>query len=361
MSELYYEPLEGHSYYIHAITYLANIYTPQTFVLSNNSNATYPILITLPMVPLRYEPIRFPRETRHLAVLRNSTSQIRYILEQRELADHRDYTALSYMWGTSTPMHSFEIDGEKLEIGQNLFDFLRTYETLGWVDDRLQYLWIDQICINLSDLGERNCQVSIMNRIFKMAKRGVVWLGLDSDMVEAARQLRDNERTGDWAIATILRNPYFSRVWIVQEVTLAENIRVVCGEIILTLHHLQAASTRLPMSRNWTVPAAALAVIKESRSSRSLEQCIYRYCQNDSKDPRDKIYGLLGMTSERWRVQVDHEKSVIEVYLDAVTALYEELFDRLDPSCFYPTTIRRLDLVLYRDTFLKLGRVMGLP
>jgi hypothetical protein len=41
------------------------------------------------------------------------------------------------------------------------------------------------------------------------------------------------------------------------------------------------------------------------------------------------------MTSQRWRVNVDYQKTVLEVYFDTVMALYEELFDFLDPTCHY--------------------------
>ena len=53
-------------------------------------------------------------------------------------------------------------------------------------NDRI--LWIDAICINQSDIQERNAQVRQMLDIYKSATRMVVWLGegdRDSDKATA--------------------------------------------------------------------------------------------------------------------------------------------------------------------------------
>jgi hypothetical protein len=51
------------------------------------------------------------------------------------------------------------------------------------------------------------------------------------------------------------------------------------------------------ISRELNIPAGALKVILEySQDVRTLEHCIARYCRNDCQDPRDKVYGLLGLT-----------------------------------------------------------------
>jgi hypothetical protein len=41
-------------------------------------------------------------------------------------------------------------------------------------------LWADAICINQSDINERNTQVKLMGEIYRTATRVHVWLGLDS-------------------------------------------------------------------------------------------------------------------------------------------------------------------------------------
>jgi hypothetical protein len=156
---------------------------------------------------------------------------------------------------------------------------------------------------------------------------------------------------------------------------------VLCGGVKLKLSQLQAAATRLERRPGWAVSGAALAIIQDHGlfrflgprvvdrralgrryGSLTLEYCISQYCQNGCTDPRDKVYGLLGMTSERWRMTISYENSVVEVYLDAMAALCEELFDRVDPKCFYEVTLDpREGRESYRQTLLKLARAMGIP
>ena len=76
-----------------------------------------------------------------------------------------EYTALSYTWGnTMSPKHEILIDDIPVCIRQNLWDFLqearRSY--------RLEFLWIDAICINQSNTDERNHQVGLMGDIYTM-------------------------------------------------------------------------------------------------------------------------------------------------------------------------------------------------
>ena len=46
-------------------------------------------------------------------------------------------------------------------------------------------LWIDQICINQTDLQERSEQVRIMRQIYSKAQLVILWLGEDGDNNEA--------------------------------------------------------------------------------------------------------------------------------------------------------------------------------
>jgi hypothetical protein len=112
----------------------------------------------------------------------------------------------------------------------------------------------------------------------------------------------------------------------------------------------------------WQLPGPAVAVVSDSQQSHTLERCISRYSKNQCQDPRDKVYGLLGLTSEWWQVQIGYLKAVSEVCLDVVMALYEELFDMLDPACHYKLESQD-DFIKeqYRTTLLTLAGAMGLP
>tara|TARA_R110002003_G_scaffold1184_13_gene22693 strand:+ start:2046 stop:2846 length:801 start_codon:yes stop_codon:yes gene_type:complete len=206
------------------------------------------------MSPYEYEPFAYSNWVRYLEVGRSTAeSPFTFHIDQFVVGWRIHYTALSYTWGDSTPTRSIAIGADELQVGQNLFDFLNAYNTQPWGASLPKCLWIDQICINQADVVERDRQVSMMNLIYKMADRVLVWLGCDAEIVRAARQLRDNDAVDTWAITTILRHPYFTRVWIVQEIALAQDIDVLCGGVKLKLSQLQAAATRLERRPGWAV------------------------------------------------------------------------------------------------------------
>ncbi|KAH6857227.1 heterokaryon incompatibility protein-domain-containing protein, partial [Alternaria rosae] len=278
-----------------------------------------------------YQPLDRPNsEFRLLKISKDPlTHQPQCTLQKYNLIDCPRYTALSYTWGEAAPTHSAAVEGANIEVRQNLFDFLHAYTTEVWGSadtEKPVFYWIDQICINQEDLVERSDQVRIMNKIYEHAKYVLVWLGCDSSMLEAARQLRDEKDDDGWAIATLLAHPYFSRVWIVQETMLSVNSPLItCGGIELDWYCVALASIMAEPKQS--LPLAACFTIHgydRVRERRTLQYFIRFHCGSKCHDPRDKVYGLLGLTPERWRVRVDYTKEVLEVYFDAVAALFEE-------------------------------------
>ena len=222
------------------------------------------------------------------------------------------------------------------------------------------FYWIDQICINQDDLIERSDQVRIMDKIYKKAKMVLIWLGREPTMIEAARRLRDEKDDDHRAIGTLLSHPYFSRIWTIQEVALSVNQPLmICGGVELgwdlVSYPMGSSKANFPWHTVYKYHRN-----RNIREMRTLEDCISLHYESDCNDPRDNVYGLLGLTPERWRVPVDYTKEVLEVYLDAVAALHEELFDFADPACHYPAVQRYyVDPQLYRDTLIVLARTMG--
>jgi ankyrin repeat protein len=88
------------------------------------------------------------------------------------LDDAPPYVALSYAWGEPKFDHHFVYDGCDILITSTLHQalkrFCRTAQRL---------FWVDQICINQSDLAEAGQQVSIMSRIYSQAQSVYIWLG----------------------------------------------------------------------------------------------------------------------------------------------------------------------------------------
>ena len=87
-------------------------------------------------------------------------------IHQVRLIDKPKYAALSYTWGTPVIDHHIICDGRRLAITAHLDAALRRLRTTGW-----WMLWVDAVCIDQTNIPERNYQVSIMMHIFSQALR----------------------------------------------------------------------------------------------------------------------------------------------------------------------------------------------
>lgn len=167
------------------------------------------------------------------------------------LAEARNkYTAVSYTWGNATLVACISLNGRKFPIRRNIFDFLSQLNEARWRG----LLWIDAICINQNNIHEKNLQVSRMGTIFDYAREVKAWLGPGT---AASDQLFDffssiNSEVFDWSssrkfvypedidrydaareyldgLDDVVRRPYWSRLWIVQECALANVVLLHCG------------------------------------------------------------------------------------------------------------------------------------
>jgi hypothetical protein len=80
------------------------------------------------------------------------------------------YRCLSYHWGPSSDK-SIVIDNQRLRVTDNLFAYLLQARAMGM----RHWLWIDAICIDQSNVQERNHQVQQMSEIYRNALEVHVW------------------------------------------------------------------------------------------------------------------------------------------------------------------------------------------
>ncbi|KAF2820168.1 HET-domain-containing protein, partial [Ophiobolus disseminans] len=142
-----------------------------------------------------------------------------------DMSEAPPYTALSYVWGLPTSLYDVYIKDEKLEdtklqVRENLYDFLVEFRVQEETEHSDQYLWIDQLAIDQATNLERNHQVQMMSDIYSNAESVIVWLGKAQSDYEAARTY---QKTGHHeAFTAILHNNYFDRLWVMQEFLLAK-------------------------------------------------------------------------------------------------------------------------------------------
>jgi hypothetical protein len=101
------------------------------------------------------------------------------------------------------------------------------------------FWWIDALCINQADVEERSLQVLRMTSIYRTAFHVVAWIGsetpgqpnLQQYLKSSASLLRLDSQTspGIGHFYDLLSRKYWRRMWIVQEVSVATDLWIVCG------------------------------------------------------------------------------------------------------------------------------------
>ena len=156
------------------------------------------------------------------------------------------YEALSYSWDRQTPSNPIRIRREgggyyNFLITDNLRDALQNLRHFR--DDRR--FWVDAICIDQTSHIDKNQQLPLMARIYTEAQNVCISLGLEDAntiaafrLMEKIRKLEDfknvvesNTKCEEWiAFHNLIKKTWFSRRWVVQEITMARNATIYCGK-----------------------------------------------------------------------------------------------------------------------------------
>jgi hypothetical protein len=255
------------------------------------------------------------------------------------------YTALSYVWGDPKELKTIFIDDQLWSITVNLataLDVLRD-------ERKVLRLWADAICIDQSNTQERNHQVGLMREIYTLAKQTVVFLGDSNKHCERVLNgliySKMNNELRQLAVTQILSRPWFTRVWIYQELVLSKEVWVQCGRIrvkwdrfcsallgarcLMNYDHLQFQKLGQGMDLLLNMQKARqkfrLSMQIDSEPESLLSILLARRGFGVT-DLRDLIYGHLavaGLHQHQYGFEVDYGKSVIEVFRDATCHIIE--------------------------------------
>jgi hypothetical protein len=290
-----------------------------------------------------------------LPPLDDDDDEVRCELVHRSLDASPEYDAISYVWGELEPARLIYIGGTPMSITPNLHGALRQIRQAG------RDVWVDSLCINQRDDRERGAQVAIMGRIYAQADIVIAWLGeggddgtnlalrflevLKDELVngdERSRRLLLNDPASDvmWdAVGNMFRLPYWSRVWIVQEVLLAQNPVLCCGADSCAWEFVQllllklgtraitilSASAREALLYPVTDLARTLARLYDARFSgkrMALMNCLVLGRQRGATDARDYVYGVLSLV-EDCGIVPDYLLTMEEVYTNLVPYMIE--------------------------------------
>ncbi|CCT65350.1 related to heterokaryon incompatibility protein het-6 [Fusarium fujikuroi IMI 58289] len=260
-----------------------------------------------------------------------------------------EYEALSYTWGDASSAARIDVTTQGSETRQQFSVTSNCFSALKRLryKDRTRVLWIDALAIDQSNVDERNHQVSLMSRIYSQAAGVIVYLGEfanDSDLaiefiMECYDPFPDNTSLSFPRSDTLmdaLRNfflrPWFTRVWVIQEVFLSSEKTIYCGEKEIPWFALENFKHYLVNTRlQFQLPYVVSKTIK-SLTVENAEIFIFyalldsRHCE--ATDPRDKIYSLLPIL-QSYNKSLD----LTPRYQDTPARIYTDCALSILPAC----------------------------
>ncbi|KAI0186799.1 aldehyde dehydrogenase family-domain-containing protein [Xylaria flabelliformis] len=227
-------------------------------------------------------------------------------LKIMDLTKNIPYAALSYVWGDINFTEDILVNGIKLPVTTNLASALRQFRTTGFPHHpdvgKLQWLWVDAICINQNNIEEKNHQVPFMGKIYSNASLVLSWLGIpdysrldaaihtihniapiiratpDGSGLKAGNEVvhtgfrwlistlgpdiyrasdSESTATGWQALKALGSHVYWKRAWIVQEIVLARSPSIhwfICGSESATFAELLLFSSFITSLKNTSSP-----------------------------------------------------------------------------------------------------------
>jgi hypothetical protein len=256
-------------------------------------------------------------------------------------ADLQDYIALSYTWGNNEAYgkKTISLNGNDFEVRENLFWALSCLRTRTKV-----VIWVDAICIDQSNIEERNYQVGLMPFIYNRAERVIIWLGLPSALQERSKKKKpiryksdseESESVEKKDEVTVLFEDmpylcgleYWRRAWIVQEIGLSRDLRVHYGSSFVKWETFMSLMHRSGASRSTKIISKLDANRRERHASQTLERLLIDFQTSKCQDTRDRVYAFLGLAHDclDGNFQADYTKTTTQIYFDLIKHFHRDL------------------------------------
>lgn len=323
------------------------------------------------------------------------------------LSTHRyrwgDFVAVSSLWGDESPSmeRAIIVNNRRVRVRENLEAALKVVRDSIEVKSGFK-LRVDALCISQDDLQERSHQVSVMRDIYARSCVALAWIGLNRDESDLAAdlvndwidlELLDNVNLAyspknlGWAPETIAKavkailavcySPYWRRVWIIQDIVLGgTSTTVLCrqkrfkwirlGGCLHAIRMLRMRSQHTRLAGDHIVEMLSDDDFKELGVLTPLLNISTGRYRSDgglldprimiglspnasSMDPRDKIYGFLGLLGLHIPscITPKYDVPVSEVYADFAKAVI-----KLEGN---PRPILEAAYVLSRESFALLA------
>ena len=190
------------------------------------------------------------------------------------------YVALSYVWGPPSEEGQdpqlILLDNIATELRPNLDSAMRALRRL----DQNIYIWVDALCINQHDEEEKDIQIPLMAKIYRLSDSVAVWLGETTSYGKVAFSFahwitkhpdlvlhvaEQQLKVLITAFFDMIRNPWFQRKWVVADFVLAKRVNLHYGKDALP----------------WKIMAGAVYVVR-SRALDLLQLFLHKNNNADS-------------------------------------------------------------------------------
>jgi hypothetical protein len=293
------------------------------------------------------------------------------------------YTSLSYSWGAQQIHETVYLDGTPIEVTTNLAAFLRQMAKDLLEDSKSAtssaHFWIDALCIDQANMSERNAQVKRMGDIYSAADGVLVWLGPAGEHSDAGVErirtiahnfdklgkvlqvyvsleksvaamrlyeeiIQEEDPTARKGLAEVYTRPWWQRIWILQEAALAKTLHFLCGSATFSFEELYRSVVPIFLMsvedaellyRPWVTETAVVKCLGvtnlrtdyiddygDKDDHTMLQRLLSTYSSAQATDPRDKVYGILGIQSDfkPGEIQPDYRSPPERLYMSVVKA-----------------------------------------
>jgi hypothetical protein len=361
---------------------------------------TYPI----------YSPLDLAKREMRLVQIKPSSTHntLSCSLSVVSLDSKATYIALSYVWGDPTTTTTIIVNHHPFQATKNLVNAL-TRIRCQYSHDPNFYLWVDAICINQQEDRERSSQVQLMARIFNKASfvlsfldsgntevdLGFRWIKVIAgevfhacyttatasmfksfprtslkEIVEASNESGELPNLTEWlesypslcqmdsndhlntawrSISAVVNNKYWRRVWIFQELLLAQASFFLAPERKVSISELCLVTDWISLVASGTIPCPPFlsrtlvtdlnafiahvssvllchrlsllrGVVSQYHTMDALTRGVNIFgilsatFDLDATDSRDHVYGCLGVTDASTEIFPDDSRPVGSVY-----------------------------------------------
>jgi hypothetical protein len=339
--------------------------------------------------PYEYRPLERSRPEIRLLTLEpgSGNSMLRCTLKHDSLDAMPPplYETISYVCGDPAHKSTILLHGHEVQAMATSEAALRRMR----LQDKPRTLWIDSICIDQDKIDERGHQVGMMYKIYSITSRNLVWLGpYDNTLAEYIAAMEEilqeiaketqcyedfkkmlfNDQNGTFlfskrplsnmvdclAFLRLVGNPWFSRLWIVQEPSLAPSSMCHYGEF-------EVALTSILRSARWLyhkgyqmpdIPLSTLLCLENAVSIFSIADKEYGalhtfggstmasllsvrdFGKLQTFERRDRVFAILGLWQMLTKatalpdvLRPDYSLSVVDVFKIAIRYAIDECGD----------------------------------